>query len=424
MVLEQMHPRVTYGVSRRFMIFIRIHLEQWVKTKWGWDFPAKMWNWKEKRYTEHPFHSESLTHQIARCMKKGKSFGDGTPAAEIPKKWDTLEFAAHLCQLAAHAPPGTFVDDNNILASYRFMNARLKEVVEMEALEAPDCHRSRDSFNCRLIEWCEQIHYNTPRRDDLVLLRVVLEGIFYRMRLHFMQLDDRGYPSDSSDDEEPDLSLWANISDMRKRRFVGQPLYDRLWRFVQKANDAVHASIGGYPDDAEVRGFIDAEVRGFYGGSEGFDFSEFLASLSKSLADCAKITGKKAEVCDLLKFKYGHREYDEADAYRLSHGHEKPVEPKKVRHPDSWMGDDYMQFLMKEGYLKSHEIEKHISQREDVVWTEREEADGSWYVSVCVAGVRNSSPLSSTSTVVGVAVASEKRAAREAAAQDWCANLV
>ncbi len=311
-----------------------------MKKKWGWDFPEKMWNWKENRCTEHPFHSESVTHQISRCRKRGKSFGDGTPVAEVPKKWDTLEFAAHLCQLAAHAPPGTFVDDNNILASYRFMNARLKEVVEMEELGAPDCHRARDAFNCRLIEWCEQIHYETPRRDDLVLLRSVLEGIFYSMRMYFMQLD-RGYPSDSSDDEELDLCLWANISDMRKRKVVGQPLYDRLWRFVQKANDAAHARIGKYPDDAEVHRS--------YGGSEVFDFPEFLASLSKSLADHAKITGKKAEVCDLLKFQYGHREHDEATAYRLSHGHERPKPPK---HP----ADDYIQFLMDNDYLTNQEI--------------------------------------------------------------------
>ena len=82
---------------------------------------------------------------------------------------------------------------------------------------------------------CEQVHFEKTRREDLVLSRTVLERVFYLMRRHFILVE-----TDESDDEI-DMGMWMNISDMYKRNFISKPLYDRLWRFVQKTNDAVHA---------------------------------------------------------------------------------------------------------------------------------------------------------------------------------------
>jgi len=350
-----------------------------VKTKWEWDFPKHMWDWKDNKWTEHPFHSESVTHQITRCMKKGKSFGDGTPAAKMVEKWDALLFAAHMCQSAAHAPPGTFGDDVSsperrlqVLTSYQFINERLKEVADPDFAEPSS--KSRDSFNCRLIEWCERIHYETTRREDLLRSRTVLEIIFHSMRSHFMCVDLPESDSSDSSEEEMDMGLWTNISDMRRRNFVGQPLYWRLWRFVEKANDAVHARIGEYPDDIEAgyvigygkltRGGKTRRIyrnstrardenysNGVYVGSD-FDFADVLECLVETLADYAKFVGGKAEPSDLLKFKWGQLEHGEADVYRLSHGHERPKPPK-------YTADDYMQFLMDNSHLTIEEIERY-----------------------------------------------------------------
>ena len=89
---------------------------------------------------------------------------------------------------------------------------------------------------------CEQVHFEKTRREDLVLSRTVLERVFYLMRRHFILGDSSGIMSSSDEsDDEIDMGMWMNISDMYKRNFISKPLYDRLWRFVQKTNDAVHA---------------------------------------------------------------------------------------------------------------------------------------------------------------------------------------
>ena len=116
------------------------------------------------------------------------------------------------------------------------------------------------------------------------------------MRRHFILGDSSGIMSSSDEsDDEIDMGMSMNISDMYKRKFVSKPLYDRLWRFVQKTNDAVHAKIGEYPDDAESRYVVTGKYRhltGWY-GPDNFDFDAFLADLSRTTLKYEDVLGSK-----------------------------------------------------------------------------------------------------------------------------------
>ena len=84
------------------------------------------------------------------------------------------------------------------------------------------------------------------RRCDLIRARLVIEAIFWKIHVHWGDVN-----SSSDDDDDDQASLWGCIECCYRRNFIPFELYQLLGEVVTKMNDAVHDQYctGKYLDD-------------------------------------------------------------------------------------------------------------------------------------------------------------------------------